>query len=182
MTPSLCMSSMEECEPTGARWKLAASGAKAEKGQIMNEKPLKHLVHKGRYVWVMTLRATLMSTAVLLLIFGVTAIILSYWINSTGLYYWLGSTGLQTEQFCALVAPAIIFLAFRVYKWERHIERVKLITTQNLDLIPPEDCLVRASDLPPSQQKAELLRAVRQGAETPAEELLRAGQGSNPDV
>ncbi len=44
-----------------------------------------------------------------------------------------------------------------------------------------EQNMVRPSDLPHSQQQAELLRAATHGPETPAEELLRAGQESDQD-
>ena len=53
-------------------------------------------------------------------------------------------------------------------------ERVEVITEQNAHRLPPAESLVRASDLPPSHQQTELLRAAPQGSETPPEELLRA--------
>ncbi len=43
--------------------------------------------------------------------------------------------------------------------------------------LPDEDILVRGSD-PPSAASDELLRAAREGVETDAEELVRAGQGT----
>lgn len=46
----------------------------------------------------------------------------------------------------------------------------------------PQKHLVRSSDRPPIDPQADLLRAARQGQETPAEELLRAGPGSGQDV
>jgi len=64
--------------------------------------------------------------------------------------------------------------AFQLFKKERTIERVAPITRHSTSFLPPKESLVRASDLPPSQQQAELLRAAPRGSETPTEELLRA--------
>jgi hypothetical protein len=140
----------------------------------MNEKPQKRLVSKRIYVGLMVGRTTLILVSVLFAIVGFAAVVLSYWINSTGWHYWIPSTWLHTEGVCAMTAPVMIFIAFRLYKRERKIERVELITTQNAHLLPPKESLVRASNMPPSQQQAELLRTAQYGKETHAEELLRA--------
>lgn len=50
------------------------------------------------------------------------------------------------------------------------------MTRRNAHLASAEESLVRASDLPPTHPRAELLRATPYGQETPAEELLRATQ------
>jgi hypothetical protein len=44
------------------------------------------------------------------------------------------------------------------------------------DILPAEEILVRAADVPPVAQSTILLRAA-QGQETPKEELLRVSQG-----
>jgi hypothetical protein len=51
---------------------------------------------------------------------------------------------------------------------------VQLITKEAARHLPSAEILVRPSDIPASQQQAELLRAVKSGQETPPEELLRA--------
>lgn len=56
----------------------------------------------------------------------------------------------------------------------REIEPVAPITRHNTGDLPAVETLVRPSELPPSHQQTELLRAARHGQETPAEELLRA--------
>ncbi|MCW3053426.1 MAG: hypothetical protein JWN14_2596 [Chthonomonadales bacterium] len=68
------------------------------------------------------------------------------------------------------------WLGNRVMKITKKIEPVNLITRRTANLLPQEDTLVRASERPLSQQKAELLRAATTGQETPPEELLRPGQ------
>ncbi len=52
------------------------------------------------------------------------------------------------------------------------------VTRHKTGDLPEVETLVRASDLPPSHQQAELLRAAQPGQETSPEELLRATQGN----
>lgn len=67
------------------------------------------------------------------------------------------------------------------YREAKDIEPVRPLTSYNVHQLSPEDSLVRASDLPPSHQQAELLRAVPQGSETPPEEMLRADTNRQRD-
>ena len=55
------------------------------------------------------------------------------------------------------------------------VTEVTFIAPKTALVLPPEESLLRPSDLPPSHQQAELLRAAKPGQETPPEELLRAG-------
>jgi len=75
----------------------------------------------------------------------------------------------------AVLSGISFFIACWLEKKEKRIERVAPITYRNASLLPPEESLVRASDVPTNQQ-GELLRAVHYGEQTPAQELLRAGQ------
>jgi len=59
-----------------------------------------------------------------------------------------------------------------------HVEKVPAPT----GTLPEVGTLVRGSDQPPSQQRAELLRVAQYGSEPPAEELLRPTQDSGQDV
>ncbi len=81
--------------------------------------------------------------------------------------------------FC--VSAGMFFAAFRFYTNEQKVKRVVPITKRSSHLLPPEETLVRPSDLPRSHQQAELLRAATHGSETPAEELLRATTNSKED-
>jgi hypothetical protein len=74
-----------------------------------------------------------------------------------------------------------IRIARNLFREAKAIERVAPITRHNTGHLPAAETLVRASDLPPSHQQAELLRAAPQGSETPAEELLRAGMNRQGD-
>lgn len=56
----------------------------------------------------------------------------------------------------------------------KQIKPVRPVIAHNAHKFTPREILLRASDLPPSHQQAELLRAAPQGCETPAEDLLRA--------
>jgi hypothetical protein len=66
-------------------------------------------------------------------------------------------------------------MACSLAKKEQKFERVAPITRHTASLLPPKESLVRASNVP-ATQPGELLRAAQYGKETPAEELLRAGQ------
>ena len=69
---------------------------------------------------------------------------------------------------------AIIWLGKSMFKKAQRIEPVALLKRQSVIPLPEAETLVRASELPPSHQQAELLRAAPQGSETPVAELLRA--------
>jgi hypothetical protein len=83
-----------------------------------------------------------------------------------------GSFVLSLGAFCVCLP-----LFMRVQK----METVAPATRHNIGDLPDVETLGRASDLPPSQQQAELLRAAKSSQETPPEELLRATTGSPLD-
>ena len=120
---------------------------------------------KGRYAWLMAGRTALLSASILFAVLAATIAILASWMNVRGMgmgpVYGMG-------------APLMLLLAFYLFKKGRKVERVVPITKRTTSTLPPEESLVRASNLPPSQQQAELLRAAQHGKETPSEELLRA--------
>ncbi|MCW3095794.1 MAG: hypothetical protein JWL77_1412 [Chthonomonadaceae bacterium] len=61
------------------------------------------------------------------------------------------------------------------------LDVVPLTRANESDLRAP-DVLVRASQEPLQEQRAELLRSAQYGKETPADELLRATNGQRQDV
>jgi len=67
-----------------------------------------------------------------------------------------------------------LWCAKYLFNEARQIAPVALLTKASLNHLPEIETLVRPSDLPPTHQQAELLRAAPQGIETPPEELLRA--------
>jgi hypothetical protein len=62
------------------------------------------------------------------------------------------------------------------------IKSVQRLTVRNAHMYVAGESLVCASDTPPVQQQAELLRAALPGEETPAEELLRAATKNGRDA
>jgi len=129
--------------------------------------PPKRLVSKGKYlqavgkkVGLCCLAGLLVSAAIYLLTSPAT------WLNHAQ------SNGVS------LVLGAITILALwcslRLFEKGRQIEPGRPLTDHTVHLLPPEETLVRASDIPPSLQPTELLRAVQTDSETPPEELLRA--------
>jgi len=58
------------------------------------------------------------------------------------------------------------------------LDQIVVMRRPNTGNFPEVETLIRPSDLPPSNQQAELLRAAQDGKETPAEELLRANTNS----
>ena len=131
----------------------------------MSEKPQKRLVSKGRYVWLMTGRTTLLSAAVIFASVGIFSLVLAV---ICAAHDW------GMEPTYKIVGTVLVLLAFELYRKERTVERAAPITMRTTSILSPEETLVRASDLPPTHQQAELLRAAPQGSETPLEELLRA--------
>ena len=143
----------------------------------MSEKPQKRLVSQGRYARLITKRTALTLGSVVSLGVGLVTLVgsvISFWTAFYNGSLLVPSTCMLTtiHRFC--ISAGMFFAAFRFYKNEQKVERVVPITKRSSHLLPPEETLVRPSDLSPSQQQAELLRAAPQGSETPAEELLRA--------
>lgn len=62
-------------------------------------------------------------------------------------------------------------------KYSKEIAPILPLTEHNALLIPPEEILVRSSEIPTADSPTVLLRAVQQGTDTPSEQLLRAGPG-----
>jgi hypothetical protein len=60
------------------------------------------------------------------------------------------------------------------------IEEVELLTSHNVYRLPVQETLVRAAIEPGVEQENVLLRAATEGAETPSEQLLRAGIAQTP--
>jgi hypothetical protein len=139
----------------------------------MKEKSQKRLVSEEEYAWLMTKRAFLGLASLGFCLLGAWVVLVALawacWYPLYGLIWGLGSAFPLGVAFCLSRARQRINLSM-------------LITTEDADLLPQEETLVRPSDLPPSQQQAELLRAVRNTPPSPAEQLLRAAQESREDV
>jgi hypothetical protein len=135
----------------------------------MSEKPQKRLVSKGQYVRTMGSKTVLYSLAGGVFVAGLLLLTLTL----------VGVFQFHDLSIVFLLAPGAVAIAGLVcsrnfFKEAKEIEPVQLLTIHNRYLMPPKQSLVRASDPPPSQQRAELLRAAGQGPQTPAEVLLRA--------
>jgi hypothetical protein len=82
------------------------------------------------------------------------------------------------KEFCVTYLPFLLLTAIPLWLESRDswktVRALQPINFADTTAIPEEETLVRASDIPPSHQQAELLRAAPQGSETLAEELLRA--------
>ena len=79
---------------------------------------------------------------------------------------------------CVLLPPMWMLFSTTRKTCEKTIEEYERSMIASADA----ETLVRASDNPPIDHRAELLRAAGKGLETPAEELLRAGEAINKDV
>jgi hypothetical protein len=141
----------------------------------MSEKPQKRLVSKGRYAWLMAVRAMLVAAGLLFLCTGGVLLVTSQWHIDPRLQGGNSSDWPMGGAFllmCLSAGP--FFAALYFFNKERTIEEVAILTRETTRLLPLDKSLVRASDVPPSHQPAELLRSTQYGKETPAEELLRA--------
>ena len=140
---------------------------------MSKDKSQKRMVSKGSYLKLMSTRGRLMSGTILFSVFGAMSLSAALWgITNHHRQFW----GLWLFETC-------LGFAFGAWSWriasycfreEQKVERVALVTNRTVNLMPPKESLVRASDMPPSHQQTELLRAAQNGKETPPEELLRA--------
>jgi len=104
----------------------------------------------------------------LLLIAGIPLALLGGWI------------GLFVGAILSLLGLMGIFMSKTLFDQIEKMEPVALLTKENAKHLPEIETLVRAADLPPSDQQAELLRAAPQGSETSSEELLRPSVTRDP--
>jgi hypothetical protein len=81
-------------------------------------------------------------------------------------------------ELCVYLLPPLLITGLALWWGSRKswktVRAIQPLNFADTTALPETETLVRASDLPPSDQQAELLRAAPQGSETPPEELLRA--------
>jgi len=153
----------------------------------MSEKPKKRLVSKGRYVQTIMGKGGLYSVGISL--YASTPVLLCISLFCLVVGYVTGSDpdGFdRTTMFilcgCFLaLAVGTLWCGTKVFDKAAKIEEVTPLTKNNTGDLPETETLVRASDLPPSDQQAELLRAALPSSKSPPEELLRATQNRQED-
>ena len=144
-------------------------------------KPQKQLVSKEQYVRHIGKNLTLTGVSVLALAVGIPCLLICFcWgiglflqaleghVPSDAWYWYLG---------LLMVTGGLMKIGLRTKKAVESSEAIVIVTHRNVHQLRDEDSLVRGSDLPPTEQQAELLRAVQTGQETPSEELLRPVAG-----
>ena len=147
----------------------------------MSEKPQKRLVSKGQYVQVLGKKIGLQSLATVVATVFVTSglftasclLVTCLSIPSLLRHPERFFAKLFITMFLGICTWAMYWLSNTMFANAKSIEPVAPITERNAHLLPAQDTLVRGSDLPPSEQQSELLRATQNGQETPPEELLR---------
>ncbi len=155
----------------------------------MREKPAKRWVHKGEYRGLVKKRVFYCALGIFGVFFYVAFNCLINYSPTTptppvventpfhpGIFGWaLIIIGVIIGIVALLADLGQVFgFSYKCFKAASEVEAVRLITPRNHHLAPSGECLVRASDLPPSLQHSELLRPAGQGAETLPKELLRA--------
>jgi hypothetical protein len=140
----------------------------------MSEKPKKRLVGRRQYVVVLGKTVSLYTVGMISFCGGII-LLLPLGFDAMGVW---GNYSVGVRALRFVIGVGVIALMLRLGKYTlikaNTVEAVGLLTHHNSHLLPPEESLVRASDVPPSQQQTELLRAAQYGKETPAQELLRA--------
>lgn len=141
----------------------------------MSEKAGKWLVSKGRYCMGIGIKISLsaisVASAVGALAGVLFCVITMMWSIFRSDYMF------PLPEYIPIFCGIIFLLCFSIqaWLWQRRIKPVISRTSYNTGDLPEVETLVRASDLPPSDQQAELLRGVAlPSSETPPEELLRA--------
>lgn len=152
----------------------------------MSEKPRKRLVGWAEYAATLGKKGANYSLAVfcacvscLLACFGIGLFFYSIGLLSRSRefganYGELGFQFLVCSGFLIGFCIAGMWVAVSLWKKGKQIEPVSPITHHNTGNLPAVETLVRASDSPPTDLPAQLLRVARHGQETPPEELLRA--------
>jgi hypothetical protein len=158
--------------------------------RTISEKPQKRLVGWKQYIGNIAVRVLGRSFATALLASG----ILSFGFSVFLIALVFGGADINAHRIADasryLLVSGLLCGLFLFGWWSakilrtrvEQIEPVGLITRHNTGSLPAVETLVRSSDLPATDGQTELLRAVRQGAETPPEQLLRATQEGRQDV
>ena len=141
-------------------------------------KPQKRIVSKGRYVRVMGKRLTLYSVASAIQALGFLGLSIVVILLIMAMEPRVRAVFLVLSGVLALISLPCLFLSKRLFVRVRAMEAVAPITDRNAHLLPAEESLLRGSDISPTEQQAELLRAVQTGQETPPEQLLRSVAGN----
>jgi hypothetical protein len=164
----------------------------------MNEKPRKRWVHPEEYRALRHQRIRHCATGFGIALFGLVVIALEFVFNGgsmknppapeppAAVHFGIAETALLIlcVPFVILAAWAeygpLLSAIYQSFKDAWNVESVRVVTPRNHHIAPAAHSLVRASDLPPSQPQAELLRAAKTGSGTPAPELLRAADAQLP--
>ena len=143
-------------------------------------KPPRRLVSKRQYVQHLGKRFALGGVSVLAITIGMVCAMVSL---TCVLIVLAKPSSLIDTKVCLLLLASVpascIFLTIGFLTKQNVESSQPLIplTDRNAHLLPVEETLVRGSDLPPTIQQAELLRATQAGQEIAPEELLRATAG-----
>ena len=150
-------------------------------------KPEKRLVSKGQHVQVMRGVIARYLCGTLLLLAGGMALLFTVCMLFLCVAFFPDQTMTVSGTVSNLCLIALLggtptaLLLWGGKRTNAHAGRIAAsiepITDQNIHLLPAQETLLRGSDLPPTVQQTELLRATQVGQETPKEELLRATLG-----
>ena len=145
----------------------------------MSEKPPKRLVGKLEYMGILCAKGTNTAVSGAFMIAGAVlalgALVAFLFVGDYGIW------SLLTGGVLGLLGYACVRISEDINQDSRQMERVALLTKHNTGELPEVESLVRASDVPASQQQTELLRAAQHGKVTPPEELLRASTNRQGD-
>ena len=146
---------------------------------MQTEKPRRRLVGWMQYLMTLADKGVFYSFASAFLCGGIVLMLLAGWIIVASLINifqgdYLGIVAGSIGVGIALVGLKVIRIAKNWIKEARQIAPVALLTKSNVKQLPEVETLVRGSDRPLTAPQDELLRAARQGQETPPEQLLRA--------
>jgi hypothetical protein len=144
----------------------------------MSENPQKRLVSMGQYLHITLTKHGIYTLGSVIRLTGFLVLPLLYTPPALPFFTALFRDNSLLRWAVLPIYVGFIYTSFtiadKVQNAAKKIETVAPITRHNTGDLPIVETLVRASNLPPSIQQAELLRAAQYGKDTPAEELLRA--------
>lgn len=147
----------------------------------MSEKPGKRLMGWKQYLTKIGMKISLSTISVASACAGVAGIVFCFLTMMWSIFR--PDYMFPLPEYIPLGCGIVVLFCFslQAWLWQRQIKPVSPVALSNASDLLAVDTLVRPSDLPPTHQQAELLRAPTSGQETPPEELLRATATRGPE-
>ena len=148
------------------------------------QKPGRRIVSKGKYAAALGNKAALSSFGVSLTLIGIMGLLCVCLITGVLLAHLAVDTFLLLGVFIGVVgsgSSTLVYIGVHSIKEARQIDPGLPLTRANTAHLPAPDSLVRASQEPPREQQAVLVRPAPPTQHTPREQLVRSSASEQAD-